>query len=1197
MNSRLSILLSPLVSFQWVRCSKHLNQWDVLKDFALQIGHMELTWESAWRLGQWDTLREMCTKHSSADIPNARLYQISLAIHDRYPPPVPTLPGGPPPVPAINEREIDKMLESTIQSSLREWQTYPAFVCNAHIGLLQRFQRIVELNESGTMLTDMSQQQSRNTPPNFKNFITTWKERLLNKWEELPVWSEILTWRCHMFAIILKTVAPPGQEAEPNFSRFHDLPWTVIKLASVARKQQLPAVCLQILSKIHQFTRLDANDMFTRLREQIKTCLQSPVELNASLNILSSTNLEYFTVEQKAEMFRLKGEALQHLGYGDESNTAFSACLSICDSYGKGWASWASFCDRVFTLKKDVQWADHALVCYIQAISSKYKRATLNMSRILYLLSFDWYGGPVVKAFARFADHIPLWVWLMWIPQLLSSLARPEGYTVKALLAKIARGYPQSLYYTMRAYLIEQRDVRQATMHWVPPTAAPAQPAAADKKDATMTDAAAAGATSGTTDAPSQDAALANTTQAGFQSGTPAALAKAPTAPAPVQPIRSDAHPDAVGDPNASAPSSSNPAAAAAGVASAATPSPAPPAAEKKTDEQLKKEKEEAERNPPPHPNQSIIWVEEVCNVLRRSHPSLITEVEKMLDEFSRRFKPEPEEELLNAVHALGLKCFKHPAVPMDIIPSVLQVTIERVCKKFFTAELIPSGTQKKHIAFVQKYKVAFERDFLPTINSPAQPGAPPHAPMPNPHFPHTFTELIHRLKRWKTHLLYMVGCSANVSLRLEKLSPYLVRFQSWDIEVPGQFVHDREPDQMNHVIVQRFDPIVTVHHSHGFSNRRIGMMGDDGKPHYFFVQYQINHITRSDERMMQLYVLLNRLMRNYKETRKRHLVHHVPIVIPLTHRLRLAATDPGHITLEDIYEESCQTRRVDSDAPLFVYRDSLKKAAAHSSSHDQAGPSSHTAARLKVYNDITNNIVPDSILSRFIQRTIPTSDQYWCFKQQLCAQLGLSGFLSYLMKIGERHLHRIALFKQSGRIINSEFYPTYNDSGAVESNEPVPFRLTRNLQMALSPTLIDGLFSSVVMAANSCLLTNQEILKNYLSLFIRDDLLSWNGTKTPMETDVRQRELEKQHREKVTNNTNMVLKRIHMLMPTPHQQPSAAERAAQQAAAAAAGHQGPVPHLASQPQPLNHKIHLLIKVATSKQKLCTMGPQWAPWF
>lgn len=215
--------------------------------------------------------------------------------------------------------------------------------------------------------------------------------------------------------------------------------------------------------------------------------------------------------------------------------------------------------------------------------------------------------------------------------------------------------------------------------------------------------------------------------------------------------------------------------------------------------------------------------MEEVVNVLRRSHPSLMTEVERMLDEFSRRFKPEPEEELLGAVHALILKCFKQPLSPEDKIPSALLSTVDRVCRKFFTPE--PGANNKKHLAFVKKYKQTFEWDFLPPKASKrSQPATI------NPNFPRSLTALLHRLKRWKYHLQFWVGKRNQVQLKLEKLSPYLVRFQSYDIEVPGQYVSDTEPVNDRNVILQRFEPDVEVHHSHGFSHRRIGMHGSDGK-------------------------------------------------------------------------------------------------------------------------------------------------------------------------------------------------------------------------------------------------------------------------------------------------------------------------------------------------------------------------------
>jgi transformation/transcription domain-associated protein len=82
-----------------------------------------------------------------------------------------------------------------VQSSLREWQSLPPFVGNGHLELLQRFQRLVELMESAQMLSDI---HSRNQITHFKSFITTWRERLCNKWEELPVWNDVLTWRNHV---------------------------------------------------------------------------------------------------------------------------------------------------------------------------------------------------------------------------------------------------------------------------------------------------------------------------------------------------------------------------------------------------------------------------------------------------------------------------------------------------------------------------------------------------------------------------------------------------------------------------------------------------------------------------------------------------------------------------------------------------------------------------------------------------------------------------------------------------------------------------------------------------------------------------------------------------------------------------------------------------------------------------------------
>ena len=55
-----------------------------------------------------------------------------------------------------------------------------------------------------------------------------------------------------------------------------------------------------------------------------------------------------------------------------------------------------------------------------------------------------------------------------------------------------------------------------------------------------------------------------------------------------------------------------------------------------------------------------------------------------------------------------------------------------------------------------------------------------------------------------------------------------------------------------------------------------------------------------------------------------------------------------------------------------------------------------------------------------------------------------------------------------------------------------MPFRLTRNLQRVLGPLHLMGTFATAISCAAKCFREQEEFLKSYLSLFIRDDLVSW---------------------------------------------------------------------------------------------------------
>lgn len=58
--------------------------------------------------------------------------------------------------------------------------------------------------------------------------------------------------------------------------------------------------------------------------------------------------------------------------------------------------------------------------------------------------------------------------------------------------------------------------------------------------------------------------------------------------------------------------------------------------------------------------------------------------------------------------------------------------------------------------------------------------------------------------------------------------------------------------------------------------------MGNDGSQKHFLVQTSLTPSARSDERMVQLFRVLNRLLDKHKESRRRHLAFNTPIIIPV---------------------------------------------------------------------------------------------------------------------------------------------------------------------------------------------------------------------------------------------------------------------------------------------------------------------------
>ncbi|DBA02933.1 TPA: hypothetical protein N0F65_005960 [Lagenidium giganteum] len=1119
---------------RWVECAKQLCQWQLMNDFAKSTQNQDLLLDCAWKRGDWNSAKQILLSPSMQSVseqgcPETRLQRLYISILD-----------------GEKRATVEGLVNQTAELALHQWQTLPTVLSRAHIPMMHVFHKFVEVKESIQMMADIKQASQLHTLPNLKPAINTWRERLPNKWEPILLWDDILTWRSHMFQVVKSTFSWSDAQM---LACIHDTPWSVIKLAHTARKQHLPDVCLGALSKLYSVPAMDVQDAFSKLREQVSICYESSTEYNGGLSILNNTNLDYFSLRQKAEMFRLKALFLEAMGKISEANQTFSHCLQICDGYGKGWLSWGHYCYRLFMERKDISFASQTIACYLQAIHHRCNSARLMIARVLWLLSMDDEERKLIHSFEAHGKQLPIWIWIIWIPQLLVALGRPEAPQIRGLLRGLSAKFPQALYYTMRAFFLENRENAMlmgevAKQHSGPPTPS-------------------GGSGSSMPPTPTFSSSVGSSSQGDesgaamiyFRTRTGSVVAVPATTPA----ARLQEIPGLMG------PSRQSP--AAFGVSSAAAIS-------------LSAWLERSAPHPEPmKPDITPVqYTEDLLNFLRRSHDSLTSDMECMLEEMIIRFRPEPEEELLTAVHALLLKCYQLPRLTKtEPIPRMLRATLAKVCKKFFV--LLPHQKNEKHIEFVKRFKDRFERDFAPaagddiTMEDQQSEGAE-----------FTLYETMNRLKSWKSELQAIVrkiGKRNADKLYMEDCSRHLIELSNSSVEVPGQYIADSEPIKDLHARIVHFDNSADVLLRNGYTQRRVAMGGSDGRTYFFLVQYAMTHITRTDERMMQTYLLLNRLLVRHKETKKRNTIFHVPKIIPLTPRVRLLEDSRDLVTLGEIYEMDCKLYDKDPDFQVELYRERLSEAYALSTP-DSAEPEEECIQRAKaaIFNEICEQHVSETLLAKYIHGVCRDSDAYFQFRGEFTKHLALSSFLSYALFVGDRPPHRVLFSRRTGRVVSTELRPGYASSGILESTSAMPFRLTRNLHNFITRPGVQGPFSIVMSAAAEALMSEEDILSNQLCLFFRDDLMSWHASKSriaPTELGMglnsaggagsHQRRLETQVNQRVEANVALVLERVRGV---------SLKKDAE--------------------TPRGKSVRELIEIAASPERQREMYPTWYPW-
>lgn len=310
----------------WILCAEKLQHWDILTELAKHEGFTDLLLECGWRVADWNSDREALEQSvkSVMDVPTPRrqMFETFLALQHF----ADTGKG---------DQEVKRLCDEGIQLSLHKWASLPEKYTPAHKWLLHGFQQYLEFLEATQIYNNLHTTTVQNIDAKaqeVKRVFQAWRDRLPNIWDDIDLWNDLVTWRQHTFQIVNNAylpLIPALQQTNSSntinthaYRGYHELAWIINRFAHVARRHNMPEVCINQLARIYTLPNIEIQEAFLKLREQAKCHYQNMNELTTGLDVISNTNLVYFGTGQKAEFFTLKGMFLSRLKANDEANQA-----------------------------------------------------------------------------------------------------------------------------------------------------------------------------------------------------------------------------------------------------------------------------------------------------------------------------------------------------------------------------------------------------------------------------------------------------------------------------------------------------------------------------------------------------------------------------------------------------------------------------------------------------------------------------------------------------------------------------------------------------------------------------------------------------------------------------------------------------------------------------------------------------------
>ncbi|KAL9028784.1 MAG: hypothetical protein Q9196_002897 [Gyalolechia fulgens] len=311
------------------------------------------------------------------------------------------------------------------------------------------------------------------------------------------------------------------------------------------------------------------------------------------------------------------------------------------------------------------------------------------------------------------------------------------------------------------------------------------------------------------------------------------------------------------------------------------------------------------------------------------------------------------------------------------------------------------------------------------------------------------------------------------MQLELTFVSPKLKDAKRLHLAAPGTYQSGKPV-----VRIAEFEPVFNVIPSKQ-RPRKMALLGSDGISYTYLLKGHED--IRQDERVMQLFGLVNTLLNNDGESFKRHLnIQQFP-AIPLSQSSGLLGWVPNSDTLHNLIKDYRENRRILLN---IEHRIMLQMAP----DYDNLT----LMQKVEVFSYAMDNTTGKD-LYRVLWLKSKSSESWLQRRTNYTRSLAVMSMVGYILGLGDRHPSNLMLDRITGKVIHIDFGDCFEVAMHREKYpERVPFRLTRMLTFAMEVSNIDGSFKLSSEAVMRVIRDNKESLMAVLEAFIHDPLLNW---------------------------------------------------------------------------------------------------------